>query len=77
MKDRHIQKHFPLRAIFLLIGSILLFLFLAPMRETFQAANSSIPLHNFSNTSIQVTPTVDPTITTLEKENLDHENSWA
>lgn len=75
MNDKHVQYQFLLRAIILLVSSILLFLFLTWVPESVQAANSSAHLQGFPNIRIQETPTVDPTITTLEKENLEHQDS--
>jgi len=76
MKGQRMQKHFLWRGFLLLVGSILFFLLLIWVPLSVQASNTPFFLHKSLHSSIQGTPTVDPTITALQKENLEHVNDW-
>src|SRR5438876_10507685 len=76
IKDQRVQRHFHRRAILLLLGSATLFLLLAWIPISVHAANATTPLHKAPLSSTQGTPTVDPTVTALNKEKLENDTNW-
>ena len=66
------------RACIIIVGSLLTLLFTIWLPTSASMAQQLTPhnVHGAGAISLQETPTVDPTVTALEKEKLEHDNDW-
>src|SRR5258708_12019403 len=61
-----------------MVSSVVLVTLIMWIPRSARAASITSPRHQHrvQATSVQTTPTVDPTVTALNKEKLTHENDW-